>query len=184
MSSVRVSGGTLRGRKVPLPRHEVRPTSGRAREAYFNVVAPAILGASFLDLFCGSGIFSIEAASRGAARVVAVDASPRAVRPLAALAREWNLPIETMLADAFQALARLEQAPPFDLVYIDPPYDYDRYGELLARLDARLPLAPEAIVAVEHRSGSLPFETGALTRLALRRTSRYGNVSITYLHEK
>ncbi|MGK2856954.1 MAG: RsmD family RNA methyltransferase, partial [Thermoanaerobaculia bacterium] len=75
MSSVRISGGTLRGRKVQLPRGELRPTSSRAREAYFNVIAPSIEGARFLDLFSGTGVFSLEAASRGAASIVAVDSS-------------------------------------------------------------------------------------------------------------
>lgn len=181
MGSLRVSGGSLRGRKVPLPRYELRPTSGRAREAFFNVVAPSIAGASFLDLFAGTGIFSIEAASRGAARIVAVDDARRAIQPLAALAREWKLPVETMLTDAIQAVARLAPAPPFDLVYADPPYDYSRYEELVAAIDRQLPLADDAVVALEHRSREIPFEASVLTRLALRKTSRYGNVAITYL---
>lgn len=181
MSTLRVSGGALRGRKIALPRHEVRPTSGRAREAFFNVVAPAIDGASFLDLFAGSGIFSIEAASRGAARIVAVDQARGAVQQLASLAREWNLPVETMQADALQALARLAHAPPFDLVWADPPYHYARYADLIAAIDARLPLARDAIVALEHRSGPVPFSPAELSRLALHKSTRYGNVSITYL---
>lgn len=180
MSSVRITGGTLRGRKVLLPRGELRPTSSRAREAYFNVVALAIEGARFLDLFSGTGVFSLEAASRGAASVVAVDNSSRAVRALAELALSWELPIRTIVADAVLATDRLRGESPFDLVYADPPYDYPGYAALLGAIDRELPLSPEAVVAVEHRSGPPPFDTGDLTSLVFRKSSRYGNVSISY----
>ncbi|HSN68973.1 MAG TPA: RsmD family RNA methyltransferase, partial [Thermoanaerobaculia bacterium] len=135
MAGVRVTGGALRGRNVPLPRHELRPTSGRAREAYFNVIAPRIEGAAFLDLFSGTGIFSIEAGSRGAGRIVAVDESRRALELLARLAREWNLPVATMSSDAILAITRLaREGTPFDLVYADPPYDYPDYARLIGAI--------------------------------------------------
>ena len=180
MSSVRISGGTLRGRKVLLPRGELRPTSSRAREAYFNVIAPRIEGARFLDLFSGTGVFSLEAASRGAASVVAVDRASPAGRALAELARSWELPIRTVVADAVAAVERLRGEPPFDLVYADPPYDYPGYAALLEAIDRELPLSPEAVVAVEHRSGPPPFAPEELTSLVFRKSSRYGNVSISY----
>src|SRR5512132_123847 len=72
---IRVTAGTLRGRRVPVPKDDVRPTSERARQAFFNIVGPRINGARFLDLFAGSGIFSFEAISRGAKESVAVDSS-------------------------------------------------------------------------------------------------------------
>jgi 16S rRNA (guanine966-N2)-methyltransferase len=183
MGFVRISGGTLRGRKVPLPPHDVRPTSGRAREAYFNVVAAAIEGAASLDLFTGSGIFALEAGSRGARRIVAVDATPGALKPLAALAREWNLPIETMLADAPLAVRRMAGSAPFDLVYADPPYDSSVHAGLLQAIDEVLPLTEGALVAIEHRAGRSPFGDVELRRLAPLRTSRYGNVAISYFRE-
>lgn len=181
MGTLRISGGTLRGRRVALPQHDVRPTSARAREAYFNVVAAAVPGAAFLDLFAGSGIFSLEAASRGASRIVAVDRAGRTLAALAALAREWNLPIETMRSEAADSIARLRQGEAFDLVYLDPPYDFPGYAPLIGGIDRDLPLSPGAVIAVEHRSGSLPFDPQSLSRVAFRKTTRYGNVSITYL---
>ena len=182
MGGVRVTGGALRGRNVPLPRHELRPTSGRAREAYFNVVAPRIEGAAFLDLFSGTGIFSIEAGSRGAARIVAVDESRRAMELLSRLAREWNLPVATMPSDAILAIRRLARdRAPFDLVYADPPYDYPDYARLIGEIDENLPLTGDALIAIEHRSGKDAFTPPPLTRLQLEKTSRYGNVAITYL---
>ncbi|HEY0590429.1 MAG TPA: RsmD family RNA methyltransferase [Thermoanaerobaculia bacterium] len=185
MGSVRVTGGRLRGRNVPLPPYDLRPTSGRAREAYFNVVAPRIDGASFLDLFCGTGIFSVEAASRGAARITAVDQSKRSLELLSRLAREWNLPVTTMLSDALIAVRRLAAEPrEFDLVYADPPYDWEHHAALVAEIDAKLPLAEEALVAVEHRAGRHGFEPPPLGRLAMTKTARYGNVAITWFRRE
>ena len=180
MGTLRISGGRLRGRKVPVPPHDLRPTSGRAREAYFNVVAAEVDGASFLDLYSGSGIFSLEAASRGAARIVAVDLAPGALRALGSLAREWKLPIETMAADARTAMKRLSETVPFNLVWADPPYGSGDHGPLLQAIDERLALSPGAVVAIEHRSGDSPFESVALRRLVPRKTARYGNVAISY----
>lgn len=180
MGSVRISGGTLRGRRIPLPPGELRPTSGRAREAYFNVVAPRIEGARFLDLFAGSGIFSLEALSRGASEAVAVDSSTRAVKALSALAAKLDLPIQPLLADALAGVRRLGNGPEFDLVYADPPYDYPSYDALIAAIGGELPLSQGALVALEHRSGPPPFDPAAPTALVFRKTSRYGNVSITY----
>jgi 16S rRNA (guanine966-N2)-methyltransferase len=180
MSSVRITGGALRGRKVPLPRGELRPTSSRAREAYFNVIAPSIEGSRFLDLFSGTGVFSLEAASRGAISIVAVDSASPAMRALAELARQWDLPIRTLVTDSVLAAKRLQGEPPFDLVYADPPYAYPAYDSLLQAIDRELPLSPEAVVAVEHRSGLPPFDPQELTSLVFRKSSRYGNVSISY----
>jgi 16S rRNA (guanine966-N2)-methyltransferase len=180
MSSVRITGGALRGRKVLLPRGELRPTSSRAREAYFNVIAPKIEGARFLDLFSGTGVFSVEAASRGASSVVAVDSSSRAARALAELAQSWGLPVRTIVGDAVFAVGRLRGEAPFDLVYADPPYDYPAYGSLLQTIERELPLCPDAVVALEHRAGPAPFDPAELTSLVFRKSSRYGNVSISY----
>jgi 16S rRNA (guanine966-N2)-methyltransferase len=185
MGSVRVTGGSLRGRKVPLPPYELRPTSGRAREAYFSVIAPQIEGAAFLDLFCGTGIFSVEAASRGAARITAVDDSKRSLELLSRLAREWNLAVTTMLSDALIAIRRLAgDAREFTLVYADPPYDYPHHAALIGEIDARLPLSEDALVAIEHRAGRTGLTLPPLTRLGVEKTARYGNVAITYFRRE
>src|SRR5436305_735882 len=140
MSSLRVTAGTLRGRRIPVPPRDVRPTSERARQAYFNIVGERIHGARFLDLFAGSGVFAFEAVSRGAASAVAVDSNRRNIASIDSLAKEWNVPVKGIAADVF---AIREGA---DLVYADPPYDFDRYDDLLLAID-RLPLGDDALVA-------------------------------------
>src|SRR5262245_66460238 len=73
---MRVIAGKFRGRKLKSPpSSQTRPTSDRLRETLFNILAPRIEGARFLDLCAGTGAVGIEALSRGAAHVTFVDQS-------------------------------------------------------------------------------------------------------------
>src|SRR5579872_3722848 len=82
---MRVIGGTLRRRTLEAPAgRATRPTSDRLRETLFNVLAPRIEGARFLDLYAGSGAVGIEALSRGAADVVFVERAAPALKVLRA----------------------------------------------------------------------------------------------------
>lgn len=178
MASLRITGGTLRGRRVPVPPGEVRPTSERARQAFFNILGDRIWGARFLDLFAGSGIFSLEALSRGAASATAVDFSRKNMTSLAAFARSLDVDLRTIGSDVLTALRGLG-ADPFDVVYADPPYAYPQYDDLAAALSA-LPLSRGAVVAVEHRRRTEPF-TDLPRGLALKRRAEYGEVWISLL---
>lgn len=174
MPALRITAGTFRGRRVPIPKHDLRATSERARQAYFNIVTPRISGAHFLDLFAGSGIFSFEALSRGAASATAVD---RHVRDIDRLARELEVKVLTITGDVLEAVDQLQT--PYDLVYADPPWDYPHYDALLTALDERAPLADDALVAIEHRRRNKPFSVTP-SRLNESRCNEYGDVAITF----
>ncbi len=176
MATVRVTGGALRGRRVPVPPRLVRPTSERARQAFFNIVGDRIEGARFLDLFAGSGIFSFEAISRGAISATAVDNNRRSIEPISRFAKEWDVPVTAIYGDVIAVLPRLHDT--FDVVFADPPYDYEDYDGLLEALD-RLELAADPMVAVEHRKRTTPF-TAETKRLRLQRRAEYGEVWITF----
>src|ERR1017187_9625575 len=80
---MRIIAGSLRSRTLEAPPGvATRPTSDRLRETLFNVLAPRIQGAAFLDLYAGSGAVGIEALSRGAARVEFVEQEPKALKVL------------------------------------------------------------------------------------------------------
>jgi 16S rRNA (guanine966-N2)-methyltransferase len=190
MTTVRVTAGTLRGRRIAVPPRDVRPTSERARQAYFSIAGDRIRDARFLDLFAGSGVFSFEAISRGAASALAVD---RKTKDIERLAKEWNVPVKTMASDVLSL--RIDDE--FDLVYADPPYDFERYDDLLLAID-RMKLADGALVAIEHRARThvAPPPSAATvtkndaegggatlrgaTRLAFLRRAEYGEVWITF----
>src|ERR1051325_7344823 len=175
---LRIAGGSLRGRKVPVPPGDIRPTSERARQAYFNIVGERIRGARFLDLFAGSGIFAFEAISRGARSATAIEQSRKNCAAIEALAREFGADVEAVPADVLSGIKRLGDAV-HDLVYADPPYDWPRYDDLLAALAGQAPLAPNALVAVEHRRNSEPF-TYEPKRLRFTRRAECGEVWMSF----
>lgn len=176
-STLRITGGEHRGRRIPVPRdHQLRPTSDKARQAFFNIVGEHVVDAKFLDLFAGTGIFSLEALSRGAARAVAVDVSKRAATQLDETASRLGVELEVVTADVFKALTTLS-GEPFDIVFADPPYDFSRYDDLLRAIDT-LTLSDDAVVGVEHSSARVPF-TSVPPMLPLRKTAHYGTVAIS-----
>lgn len=177
---IRVTAGTLRGRRIPIPKELVRPTSERARQAFFDIIGERIRDARFLDLFAGSGIFSFEAVSRGAKEAVALDASRRHTAAIDQLARSLDVPVRTVTADVLAGIKRLGDGV-FHVIYADPPYAYDRYDDLLMAIDTTLTLAPESIVAIEHRRRTEPF-TITPARLKFQRRAEYGEVWISFFH--
>jgi 16S rRNA (guanine966-N2)-methyltransferase len=143
---VRVIAGSLRGSKLPVADIPgLRPTSDRARETLFNWLQRELAGRHALDLFAGAGALGFEAASRGAARVVMVEADRIALAELhrsrAALGAEQVL-ISAGDANAF--LAREKEC--FDVVFLDPPFRQNAVPAVLAKLPPRLQRAARVYV--------------------------------------
>lgn len=141
-----------------LAGHKVRPTSDRLRETLFNVLAPRIDSASFLDLCAGSGAVGIEALSRGASRVVFVESSRRAASLIEENLENCNIDEEVQVIDrdvlaALKMLATREEH--FDIVFLDPPYDSPVYGTALRLISEKGILANDGVAIVEHRKGTI-----------------------------
>ena len=136
-----------------------RPTSDRLRETVFNVLAPRIEGARFLDLYAGSGAVGIEAVSRGAQNVIMVERAAPALKILRGNLKKLGLRsgvrVEAVSVMAFLKKLRPESAAfLFEIVFLDPPYDaQDEYALALGLLggDASRLLAKDAVVIAEHR---------------------------------
>ncbi len=175
---VRVRAGALRGRVLAVP-DGVRPTEGRVREAFFDILGPGVAGCRFLDLFAGSGAVGIEAVSRGAAAVVQVDLSPAVLWGLKATYRDLGLaPIEAHRLELPRQLSDLaaREAEPFDWIFADPPYDFADYEGLLAGLPVLM--APGGAVVIEHEARRpLVAVAGGLTRFDER---RYGDCALSF----
>lgn len=149
--------------------------------AFFNIAGARIEEARFLDLFAGSGAFSFEAVSRGAASSIAIEHDRKSVETISRLAKEWNAPVTAVAGDVFTEIPRLGggfDRALFDIVYADPPYSFDRYDELLAAIDRHVPLADGALIAIEHQRRTEPF-TIETKRLKTTRRAEYGEVWIT-----
>jgi 16S rRNA (guanine966-N2)-methyltransferase len=175
---VRITGGELRGRRLRVPA-TARPTEGRVREALFSIWMEELPGSRVLDLFAGSGAVALEAASRGALAVIAVEEDPDSLDLLVeniAAAGVRGL-VEAVRGTLPGGLARLaeEGAGPFDLVFADPPYAFDTYAELLAAAEPLL--ARDGEIAIEHSSRvRLPEEVGRLIKTGTR---RYGESALS-----
>jgi 16S rRNA (guanine(966)-N(2))-methyltransferase RsmD len=166
---VRIIGGRLRGRVVRFPAEAgLRPTPDRVRETLFNWLGQRLDDQVTLDLFAGTGVLSLEALSRGAARAVAVDRNPALVRALAATARAFEeASLEAHVADARAWLAR--DLGRYDVVFLDPPFDSDPWPWLFDAASARL--ADGGRIYAEARV-PLPAPAG----LRLLRHDRAGHV--------
>jgi 16S rRNA (guanine966-N2)-methyltransferase len=170
---MRVIAGSFRSRTLQAPAGlATRPTSDRLRETLFNVLAPRIEGARFLDLYAGSGAVGIEALSRGGAEVVFVERAAAAIKVLRTnldrLKVTEGFRIDTGSAGGFLRKGAGRQ---FDLVFLDPPYDAaEEYTTALGLLggSARGLLAGGASVIAEHRRKErLEDEYGGLRRTRL-----------------
>ncbi len=186
---MRVIAGTFRSRQLKsLKGLALRPTSDRLRETLFNILAPQIAGSRFIDAFAGTGAVGIEAISRGASDVVFIENH----LPAAALIQKNldSLDIHSgariFPQDALRALQRLSAAhksttPPFDIVFLDPPYAAaEEYRRVLSFLGDAPFLRAGSIVIAEHRHTlDLPDNFGQLMPYRLL---RQGDASLTFFH--
>lgn len=156
---LRIIGGQWRGRKFRFPPLDIRPTPDRVRETLFNWLQSRISGARCLDLYAGSGALGLEALSRGAAAVVFVEQQRAAASALETLLRDWQASgwtVRAQPAQQFLAAAPTTLTPPFDVVFLDPPYDSAELSHASFALE-RGWLSPGSRIYLEHaRSEALP----------------------------
>ena len=163
---------------------QIRPTSDRLRETLFNVIAPRIGGARFLDLCAGSGAVGIEALSRGAGHVTFVDKSRKMCGLVEANLDLCGVPeelTEVVLGDAADFLRRASAraSEGWDVVFYDPPYatDYLPVLEALGAPPATL-LKDGGLLVAEHHHKSQPVDaTGQLRRW---RVLRQGDSALSF----
>jgi 16S rRNA (guanine966-N2)-methyltransferase len=138
MNRVRIIGGELRSRMISFPDAEgLRPTPDRVREILFNWLGQTLYGRTCLDLFAGSGALGLEAASRGAERVVMVERNRAAL-----LALQDNVKQLGCVNVFVQGQDGLEfashDAQKYDVIFLDPPFQSDYLPRLLEILPRRL----------------------------------------------
>ena len=151
---MRIIGGALKGLRLNPPKNlPVRPTTDLAKEALFNILQNQIEfdGLRVLDLFSGTGNISLEFASRGAEKVIAIDRSIHCVHYLKDTARQHGLTnIIAFKDDVFKYL-QLETEQ-FDVIFADPPYDLNRIPEIPKIIFDKNLVAPGGLLIVEHQS--------------------------------
>jgi len=151
---LRIIGGSWRGRKIEFTQAPgVRPTPDRIRETLFNWLQTDVAGARCLDLCSGSGALGFEALSRGAREVVMVEQNSAVTKQLMTSASQFKTEgatIEQCSADHY-----LQRPPqPFDIVFIDPPFEADALENYCLQLESGGWLAARALIYMERAKGS------------------------------
>jgi 16S rRNA (guanine(966)-N(2))-methyltransferase RsmD len=145
---VRIIGGRWKRSKLPVPdRPGLRPTPDRVRETLFNWLGQDLSGWRCLDAFAGSGALGLEAASRGAARVLMLERDAALARGLRETAQRLQATaVDVLVADAL-AWMRQQAQPQWDLILLDPPFDAQLFAPALSA--ARPLLAPGGLIYLE-----------------------------------
>ena len=151
MGRLRIIGGQWRGRVLQFPDVAgLRPTGDRVRETLFNWLMGYLPEARCLDLFAGSGALSLEALSRGADSVCALELDKRAaqtIRHHAATLGTQQLKVYS--DDSLAFLARGNSEAPFDIVFIDPPFAAELAGQCATLLEENNWLSDQAWIYIE-----------------------------------
>lgn len=174
---MRIISGKWRGKQIIAPSNlPVRPTTDRAKESLFNWLQFRIdlEGINVLDLFSGTGNMSYEFISRGAQSVIAVDQNAACVRfidkTFKLLQAEGS---EVMQMEALAALKAIHSS--FDIIFADPPYDFDNYDELVKLVLERKLLNEDGWFILEH---SASYDASSIPGFYEMR--KYGKVHFSY----
>ncbi|WP_414463895.1 16S rRNA (guanine(966)-N(2))-methyltransferase RsmD [Hyphomicrobium sp. DY-1] len=182
---MRVVAGRFRGRALQAPDDmSIRPTSDRVRESVFNILTHGIEGFSLngarvIDLFAGTGALGIEAVSRGAAYCLFVEEAPDARALIRKNVEAMGLTGETRIfrRDATH-LGPAGNMEPYELAFLDPPYDKGLGEKALAGLAEGKWLTPGAICMLEERAGTDVVIPAAFELLDTR---TYGDTDVRFL---
>ena len=184
---MRIIAGLGKGRNLFSPVGATRPTSDRAREALFSTLESefgSISDLTFLDLYCGSGAVGVEAISRGAAVVYAVDKDDKATQ----VARQnfellqslTGIGSHNVITSSVGKFLEKGADLKFDVVFLDPPYDLPN-NEIEKNLSALLRnsfLKSSSVIAIERDSKSKPLAwPEGLSEVKVR---KYGAATIIY----
>ncbi|NJN75750.1 MAG: 16S rRNA (guanine(966)-N(2))-methyltransferase RsmD [Synechococcaceae cyanobacterium RL_1_2] len=164
-----------------LPGDVTRPTTGKVRQALFNIWQHRVDQGRWLDLCAGNGTMGAEALCRGAQSVTAIEQSPIACKiirqnwePLASADQQFLI----LRGSVIKKLATL-QSNQYDLIYFDPPYQGGLYQPVLELLDRYGLLAPTGELAVEHdpKIWPSPDRVGHMVR---DRQKHYGKTTLSF----
>lgn len=178
-----IIAGIHRGKKLAsLSGKATRPTSGKVREAIFNICMDSVADANVLDLFAGTGAFGLEALSRGAASAILVDSDRKGIEVIQqniAACRESSR-AKVFCTDITKSLRILRTAGiHFDLVFMDPPYHSRNVRDALINLAESDMLRKGAVIVVEHdRHEEIPTD---IADIRITDQRKYGKTLVTFM---
>ena len=176
---MKVISGLLKGRNIEGYNIEgTRPTMDRVKESLFGMIQNHIKDSTFLDLFAGSGQIGIEAISNGASLCYFIDNNKEVIKVLNKNINNLNIQKHTkvLLSDWKKSLNDFSNKNlKFDIIYVDPPYDYDVYEKILEKVSNQNLLNDNGIIILEHSNLKLKDTYNNLT---LYKNKKYGSKSV------
>ena len=178
---MRVLTGQCKGKILKVPKEKsLRPTAARIKKSMFDILGSEVPGTKVLDLFSGSGNLGIEALSLGAGSCVFVEKNPATARMIAQNLRSCGYAEQSRIRnfDFRRALSMLSAKNcGFDLVFIDPPYEfYERTEPHTLAREIRSVVGEKGIMVIEHPSGNVMKSEGFDVR-----TRKYGGTSVSFI---
>ena len=174
---MRITGGKARGIQLTAPKGDgTRPATDQLREAVFSSLGARVEGARIADIFAGTGAYGLEAMSRGAAGGMFVENSPQVVaclrKNLAAVSKSCESSPQDWRVLAQKIYTIPEGLGPFDIVFMDPPYEMieERIPKIFAENIS--PLLAEGGILVFEMPGNLDFEASGYRQI--RRLGKIG----------
>ena len=174
-ASLRITGGSLCGRRVQVPDGIIRPAMDQMRESVFACLGD-LAGKSFLDMFSGSGIIALEAASRGADTIEAVENDPLKRKTLLQNVAIAPVRIQCRFISAERYVQRARRF--FTVIFLDPPFPYQYKWELTARIAASSLVSDETIILL-HRPRQ-DFQKDAIAALEKYDSREYGRSIVDF----
>ncbi|MGO9309511.1 MAG: 16S rRNA (guanine(966)-N(2))-methyltransferase RsmD [Spirochaetia bacterium] len=176
---MRITGGLYRGRTILCPPGVIRPSMDRMRQSLFSILGD-LQGVSFLDLFSGTGILGVEAASRGAAPVLLVEKDPRKKAIIRRNISFVETAIDLVIAPVERYLRTNQRS--WDIVFLDPPFDMEGKGAVLDAAGASPHLSPGGLAIMHlHSAEKLATERD---RLELVDRRAYGQSLLLFFRMK
>lgn len=185
---MRISAGSAKGRRTATKKlfakgpggERLRPTSSKVREALFDILRDSVEGATFVDLYAGTGTVGFESLSRGAAKAVFIEPDPAMIQTMKRNAHDFGFSEKVQIvqgrADEFLTKAASVHEK-YDIFFLDPPYQSDEIEEVLPLLGRKELLQEDGIVIVEHFfKKKLPKHEGFLK---MHKNYRYGDTMLT-----
>ena len=172
---MRITGGCLGGRRITVPGGTIRPAMDRMRESVFSILGD-ISGRSFLDLFSGSGIIALEAASRGAEYIEAVEFDPIKRKTLLENVKISPVCIYCKFISAELYVKRAKKT--FDIIFLDPPFPYRFRNDLIGSIASSALMHVDSLLILH-----LPAEDSrdvAPPGLVLKDSREYGRSVINF----
>ena len=179
----RIIAGTAKGLKLNIfPHLNMRPTTNRVKEALFDIIQFDIRGKTFLDLFSGTGQISLEALSRGASKVYALDnsfESSRIIKKNISIFKKHyadKCNIEFFYYDSFKFLNDFNSK--VDILFSDAPFNVDISKEVFEKFEK----VTNEIIITETLYKNVPLDRG--TSFNLIKRYRYGRISLNVYRNK